>query len=156
MLIGKQYSKPDPPPLLRLRLMDAPPFTITGVDFTGSLNLKDNDGKLSKAYVCLFTCAFTRAVHLEIVSNLTEHSFIQAVRRFSSRKSLPKTLISDNATTFIAGSEELKRLCKSQTVKESLATRGIEWKFIPKRVPWFGGFWERLIALTTTSLRKVF
>ncbi|XP_076072041.1 uncharacterized protein LOC143043745 [Mytilus galloprovincialis] len=50
--------------------------------------------------------------------------------------------------------EELKRLCESATLKETLSIRGIEWKFIPKRAPWYGGFWERLIALTKTSLKK--
>lgn len=32
---------------------------------------------------------------------------------------------------------------------------GIQWKSIPKRTPWHGGFWERLIGLTKTVLRKV-
>ena len=31
----------------------------------------------------------------------------------------------------------------------------MEWKFIPKKAPWFGGFWERLIALTKNCLKKV-
>ena len=40
-------------------------------------------------------------------------------------------------------------------MSESLCTMGIQWKFIPKRAPWYGGFWERLIGLTKTALRKV-
>ena len=35
-----------------------------------------------------------------------------------------------------------------------LANRKVEWTFIPKRAPWFGGFYERLIGLTKTSLTK--
>lgn len=27
--------------------------------------------------------------------------------------------------------------------------------FIPKRVPWYGGFWEKLIGLTKNALQKV-
>lgn len=154
-VIGKPYRAPDPPPLPKMRLEDAPPFTVCGIDFTGALLVKNSDGTLAKAYICLFTCANTRALHLEVVPNLTENSFIQAFRRFASRKSLPRTLISDNATTFTAGSEELKRLCNSQTLKETLSSNGIEWKFIPKRAPWYGGFWERLIALTKTTLKKI-
>ena len=36
-----------------------------------------------------------------------------------------------------------------------LSVHGEEWKFIPKRAPWYGGFWERLIGLTKTNLKKV-
>ena len=152
---GKQYSTPDAPPLPKIRLQEAPPFTVTGVDYTGALLVRDGDGTLRKSYICLFTCATSRAVHLEVVPNLTEHSFIQAFRRFVSRKSLPRILVSDNATTFTAGSEEIRRLCSSEIVKEALSTHGVEWQFIPKRAPWYGGFWERLIGLTKTSLKKV-
>ncbi|XP_071153450.1 uncharacterized protein [Mytilus edulis] len=53
------------------------------------------------------------------------------------------------------GSAEIKRLCESDIVKDTLSTHGVEWRFIPKRAPWYGGFWERLIALTKTSLKKV-
>ncbi|XP_071123186.1 uncharacterized protein [Mytilus edulis] len=154
-VMGKSYNKPDPPPLPKIRVQEASPFTVTGVDYTGALYIKNSEGTLRKAYICLFTCASTRAVHLEVVPNLSEHSFIQAFRRFVSRKSLPKILVSDNATTFIAGSAEKKRLCESDIVKDTLSTHGVEWRFIPKRAPWYGGFWERLIALTKTSLKKV-
>ena len=151
---GRPYNAPTAPPLPKIRLTEAPPFTVTGVDYTGALLVRNDSGTLQKAYICLFTCASTRAVHLEVVPNLTEHSFVQAFRRFVSRKSLPRTLISDNATTFISGSEEIKRLCDSEYIQETLSKHGIEWKFIPKRAPWYGGFWERLIALTKTSLKK--
>ena len=52
-------------------------------------------GDENKVYVCLFTCAVSRAVHLEIVTDLSVETFLQAFRRFSSRKSLPKILVSD-------------------------------------------------------------
>ena len=45
--------------------------------------------------------------------------------------------------------------CESTTLKEKLAKQGVDWKFIPKRAPWYGGFWERLIGLTKTTLKKV-
>ena len=137
-VIGKPYIAPDPPPLPKIRLQEAPPFTATGLDFTGALQVKDKDKVLSKAYICLFTCAATRAIHLEVVANLTKESFLQAFRRFVSRKSLPRIVLTDNATTFVSASEEVKRLCNSVKIQEAFSIQGIDWQFIPKRAPWFG------------------
>ena len=110
---------------------------------------------LSNLYVCLFTCAVSRAVHLEIVIDLTHECFLQAFRRFTSRRSLPKVMISDNATTFLAAGEEQQSVLSSAALADNLARRGVEWRFIPKRAPWFGGFWERLIGLTKSALKRV-
>ena len=151
---GAPYKAPDPPPLPKLRVQQSDPFTTTGVDFTGALYVRGIEGE-NKVYICLFTCAVTRAVHLEVVTDLTEQSFIQAFRRFVNRKSLPHTMISDNASTYLAAADELKNLFQSTSLKETLGRQGVEWKFIPKRAPWFGGFWERLIGLTKNALKKV-
>lgn len=154
-VIGKPYLAPDPPPLPKSRVQDSPPFTVSGVDFAGPLNIRTSTGSGQKTYICLFTCAVTRAVHLEIVSDLSTDSFIQAFRRFASRKSLPQLMISDNATTFTAAATYLKRLSQNEEVAYTLGNKGITWQFIPKRAPWFGGFWERMIGLTKVSLKKI-
>ena len=151
---GKPYSTPDPPPLPKSRTQLAPPFTVTGVDFTGALYVRTKTGE-EKAYICLFTCANTRAIHLEIVSDLSEESFLQAFRRFVSRRSLPVTMISDNASTYLSAAGEIEQLVKSTTIQDTLKNRGTTWQFIPKRAPWYGGFWECLIGLTKMTLKKV-
>ncbi|XP_063435740.1 uncharacterized protein LOC134716663 [Mytilus trossulus] len=154
-VVGQPYAAPDPPPLPKIRLQEADPFTATGIDFTGALQVKDNENVIKKVYICLFTCASTRAIHLEVVTNLSEETFLQAFRRFSSRKSLPKVVMSDNGSTFVSASEDIKQLCNSKKLKETLSAQGIDWFFIPKRAPWFGGWWERLIGMTKTNLKKV-
>ena len=63
-------------------------------------------------------------------------------------------MISDNASTFLASSETLNDLFQSPSLKEQLSRQGVEWKFIPKRAPWYGGFWERLIGLTKRAIKK--
>ena len=151
---GKPYSKPDPPPLVKSRVNQTYPFVVTGVDFTGALYVRATEGE-RKVYLCLFTCVASRAIHLEIVTNLTVESFLQAFRRFAGRRSFPKLLLSDNASTYLAAAEELKYLFSSTDLSESLSRKGTEWKFIPKRAPWFGGFWERLIGLTKSTLKKI-
>ena len=136
-------------------MKEAPPFTITGVDFTGALRVRDKHGLEEKAYICLFTCANTRAIHLELVHDLSEEQFILAFRRFSSRRSVPKVMISDNATTFVSSAREIEKLTKSEAVLEELNNQGTQWTFIPKRAPWYGGFWERLVGVTKNCIRKV-
>ena len=104
-------------------------------------------------YICLFTCATSRAVHLEIVT-LSTATFLLAFRRFVARRSLPVVIMSDNATTYTSAAEELSKLMKSEEIATVLGQEGTVWKFIPKRAPWFGGYWERLIGLTKMAVKK--
>ena len=108
--MGKPYRAPDPPPLPKVRVAESPPFTVTGVDFTGALYVKTG-GQERKVYICLFTCAATRAVHLEVVSDLTVDTFLLAFRRFSSRKSLPRKMITGALYVKTGGQERKVYIC---------------------------------------------
>ena len=81
--------------------------------------------------------------------------FLLSFRRFASRRSLPHIMVSDNASTYQSAAEELLKLFKSQELSHSLSKQGVQWRFIPKRAPWYGGWWERLIGLTKSTLKKV-
>ena len=105
----------------------------------------------SRIEVCLFTCANTRAAHLEVVSDFSEDSFLQAFRQFTSRKSLPTTMISDNASTYLSAA---KKLVNSVKIHDTLKVQGTTRQFIPKCAPWYGG-WEHLIRLTKSTLKKI-
>ena len=102
----------------------------------------------------MFTYASTRAVHLELALNLTEEYFILAFSSFASRKSLPRITVSHNATTFCNASNHIHQLCQSNSSRENSGNLRTDWKFIPKRAPWFGGWCELLIGLTKTSVKK--
>ena len=152
---GKSYPAPERAPLPKDHLRDVALFTITGVDFTGALYVQNDHGE-SKVYICLFTCSTTRVVHLEVVADLTVETFLLAFRRFASRTSLPQIMISDNAYTYLSAAEELKEMLESKELETFIGRCGVMWKFIPKRVPWYGGYWERLIGLTKAALKRVF
>ena len=66
--------------------------------FFRSIRTKNNS--VVQVNLCLFTSVKTRAVHLKIIDDLTGQTFILAFRRFTSRRSLPKAMISDNCTTY--------------------------------------------------------
>ena len=138
------------------------PFTFTGLDFAGPLYVRSEGEKVSsqseetnKVFVCLFTCASTRAVHLELTQGLSVQSFLMAFRCFASRRGLPSMLISDNAKTFRSASKEIQALSRSQDVLGHLANNRVTWTFIMERAPWWGGFWERLIKLIKRCLKKI-
>ena len=78
-------------------------------------------------YVCLFTCGVSRAVHLEIVTDLSVETYLQALRRFAARRSLPRIMLSDNASTYEAAADELGHLFNSDRMGESLCALGIQW-----------------------------
>ncbi|XP_076384686.1 uncharacterized protein LOC143263817 [Megalopta genalis] len=128
-------SVPAPLPLDRIR--DAAVFEIVGVDFAGPVYLKGGQ----KAWICVFTCAIYRAMHLELVTSLSTPSFLMALRRHISRRGRPRIIYSDNGTNF----EEVARVA---------ATKQIEWKFNPPTAAWWGGFWERLIGILKRLLRR--
>ncbi|XP_006814449.1 uncharacterized protein LOC102809591 [Saccoglossus kowalevskii] len=153
---GTPYSKPIPAPLPTFRVQRSEPFSSIGIDYTGHLFVKDPINQaIVKVYICLFTCTITRAIHLELVRDLTTESFLLALRRFTSRRSTPNLIISDNASTFVSASHQLKEIIQNSTVQRYLSDQRIAWKFTPKRSPWCGGFFERMISITKTSLKKV-
>ena len=123
-LAGQPYTAPDPPPLVKARVQQSMPFEVTGIDFTGTLFVRGEQE--SKVYICLFTCAVTRAVHLKVATDLTVECFLQAFRCFSSRKSLPRLVLSDNGSTFLSAADELKALFSSlsQVPSQSLVWNG--------------------------------
>ena len=63
---GKPFPTPKEPHFPSGRVGEDPPFTNTGIDFAGPLYTASNQ----KVHVCLFTCACTRAVHLELIDSL--------------------------------------------------------------------------------------
>ena len=158
------------------RIIQTEPFEVIGVDFTGpllvyqgipkikkdpELNLKmlSYDGvPCKKMYICLYTCAVTRAVHLELTWDLTTESFINSFRRFTSTRGMVRVIYSDNAGTFTKAEKELKHyieLMKGKMFQEFLLKNSIEWKFILECSPWWGGFYERLMKNIKQPLKKI-
>ena len=89
---GKPFTAPPSPDLPTDRVYEGLPFTYTGIDFAEPLYVNsESPENRSKAYCCLFTCASTRAVHLELTDSLTVTSFLQAFRRFVSRRGLQQS-----------------------------------------------------------------
>lgn len=139
------------------------PFLSTGVDYGGPFLLKQSKGRCNKtykAYLCIFVCLATKAIHIEPVTELTTNAFISMFRRFVSRRGKPKNVYSDNGTNFIGAASKLielgKFLSKNHQLLSSITTNdNIHWHFNPAQSPHFGGLWESGIKSIKHHLRRV-
>ena len=145
------------------RLIPAPPFHTTGCDYAGPFLIKNKKGRgaaVSKCYISLFICFVTRAIHLELVSDLTTEAFIASLRRFIARRGKPKQIWSDNGTNFTGAKSELHLLGKflkdnNNALANEVQNEGISWSFIPSYSPHFGGLWEAGVKTVKYHLRRV-
>ena len=140
---GVPYTPLPAPDLLMERVSLDPPFSHTGLDFLGPLYIREgktqSEKSSNKVYICLFTCASTRAIHLELTPSLSVESFLRAFRRFASRRGVPVTLTSDNATTFKSASKDIRKITRSEEVLRYLTDNRITRNFIVEKGPWRGG-----------------
>ena len=63
-------------------------------------------------------------------------------------------IISDNATTFTATKKRIKTLLQNHKLNDYLVNQRTEWQFNLARAPWWGGFFERLMAIMKGLLSK--
>ena len=142
------------------RTNEAPPFTYCGVDMFGPFYIKQKRSTL-KHYGIIFTCLVSRAVHLESVTSMETDSFLQALRRFISRRGNIRTLRCDNGTNFVGAENELKRSLDEmddERIKEFLLESGTDWINWKKNTPaasHMGGVWERQIRTTRAILNSL-
>ena len=147
------------------RVNPTPPFSTTGIDYAGPFTLKREHTRkpvLVKSYLAIFVCFATKAVHLELVSDLTTDTFLVALRRFVSRRGLPTDIHSDNGTNFIGAKNDLAdlyRFLSAETTSSSIQayrlSNRINWHCIPERAPHFGGLWEAAVKSTKHHLHRV-
>ena len=97
------------------RTSPSPPFSVVGMDFAGPFQLKRGHTRkpvVVKAYVCLFICMATKAVHLELCDSLSTQDFMTVLWDFCNRRGLPQNIYSDNGSNFLGAKRELEQLQK--------------------------------------------
>lgn len=166
MICRRARSKPGnapSAPLPKNRIEESPPFSIIGVDYAGPLYIKgpryyETEKSLDKAYICLFTCAVTRALHLELVLSMTTEEFLLAFKRMVARRGKPTHIYSDNGKYFKRANKDLTKIWEilnNKKLLEYYGNEGISWQFIVERASWWGGFYERLVGSTKVVLKKI-
>ena len=147
------------------RTTPGPVFERVGIDYAGPFYIKYGSVRkptIVKAYACVFVSLSVKAVHLELVSDLTSEAFIACLRRFVARRGKPSLILSDHGTNFIGANRELKEFVdflKHQrtqgAISEFCSTQHMQWKFIPEHAPHFGGLWEAAVKSMKTHLKRI-
>lgn len=141
------------------RLTPSPPFTFVGVDTFGPWNVvarRTRGGQANqKRWAVIFTCLVCRAIHLEVIEELSSSSFINALKRFMSIRGPVRQFRSDRGTNFVGAVNELNIDSISvddPPVKNFLTKNQAIWIFNPPHASHFGGVWERMIGVTRRIL----
>jgi hypothetical protein len=136
------------------------PFTNAGVEYSGPFYVKHGRKRsktLVKCYVNLFACLFTKAYHLELVSELSTEAYIASFRRFIARQGLCNNIYSDNGTNFVGAEKELKKIIHQKESTERISNfapqQGINFHFIPPCSPHMGGIWKTGVKSMKFHLR---
>jgi len=83
---------------------------------------------------------------------------LMALDRFFNRRVLPRTVYSDNASTFHAARRKPAEICtisKDPQTSHYFAHRNITWKYITSWTAWLGEWSERMIGTTKRCIRKI-
>jgi hypothetical protein len=95
-----------------------------------------------KSYIALFICLSTKAIHLELVPDLSTEAYIAALRRFIARRGICNNIYSDNDTNFVGAEKEIRKLILQKESVESISNyasqQGISFRFVPQRFPSHG------------------
>ncbi|XP_070070047.1 uncharacterized protein [Drosophila takahashii] len=105
------------------RLLGERPFFVTGVDFCGPFmtSYKIRSKSPYKTYASIFVCFTSKAIHIELVTDLTTNSFLSCIRRFIARRGLPRRIVCDNATNFVGAASKLMEFKRAVLSQESIS-----------------------------------
>ncbi|EFO96401.1 hypothetical protein CRE_14524 [Caenorhabditis remanei] len=156
------FKYPDMVDLPEHRVKETAPFQHTGLDYFGPMSYRKEDNTVASCWGCLFICATTRLVHIQLIVRPDTSCFLKAFQRFVSLCGKPNAIVSDNAPHFILTDKILQDIAETTTkncnfnneVKKFLGDAKIEWKFITPYAPWQGGMYERMMRSIKQSMFK--
>ncbi|KAL0147688.1 hypothetical protein M9458_056997 [Cirrhinus mrigala] len=134
----------------------SPPFTYCGMDCFGPFYAKQ--GRKEYKRYCLFTCLCSRAVHIEMLEDMTADAFINALCCFIAIWGAVRQIRSDQGTNFVGAKSELKNALKEmskETVAAYLATQQCDFRLNAPSSSHAGGIWERQIRTVKSVMSSV-
>ncbi len=136
------------------RLEPSPPFTYSGMDCFGPF-VTTEGRKQHKRYGLLFTCFCSRAIHIELLEDLSTDTFINALRCFISIRGEVRQIQCDQGTNFVGAKNEFKTaLSELDTHRLStyLSQKQCDFVMNAPHSSHAGGVWERQIRTVRSVL----
>ncbi|XP_062583635.1 uncharacterized protein LOC134245360 [Saccostrea cucullata] len=141
------------------QIQPCPSFTYIGLDTFGpwTIATRRTRGGVSnsKRWSVLFTCLYKRAIHIEVIEELSSSSFINCLRRFISLRGNVKEIRSDRGSNFVGAIDDLDVKVinvEDKPVREFLLDQKVTWIFNPPHSSHMGGVWERMIGIARRIL----
>lgn len=132
------------------------PFKHVGVDFTKHWWVKvKGSTQAQKMFIIIYVCLNIRAIHLDLISDMSTDSFIKSFQRFVCRFGVPDVVYSDNAKSFIQGMKTFEAFVTSENGQEFLRQNQIVHRRVSLYSPWTVSLWERLLRVVKDCLVKV-
>jgi transposase InsO family protein len=134
------------------------PFLKCSVDYAGPVMVSDRKGRgcnLIKTYLCIFVCLAVKAIHIELVTDLSKEAYIAALNRFVARRGKPQSILYDNGTNFVVTSNELKRFLHDANIAFEIEQQGIKFDFTPPYSPHFNSIAEVAVRSTKYHLKRM-
>lgn len=135
------------------RMEMTPPFTYCGIDCFGPFYVKEARKELKK-YGLIFTCMCSRAIHIEMLDDLTTDAFINALRIFIAIRGHVRQLRCDQGTNFVGARGEFMNAMKRLN-PEQLKEYGCEFIMNFPSSSHMGGVWERQIRTIRSVLTTI-
>ena len=139
------------------RTEPTPPFTHVGVDLFEPFVVKDRRTEI-KRWGVIFTCLYSRAIHLELIDDLSTDSFINTLRCFQAIRGPVRTLFCDQGTNFIGTKNKLDKEMKeidNENLRNYILENKLEFKFNTPSASHRGGIWERQIRTVRSILNNI-
>lgn len=100
----------------------------------------------------------TKAMHIELVEDLTTEAFIAVLKRFIAWRGKIKNMYVDNGRNFVGADRELQQILETEDFKKSIhgfaTNEKIEWHFIPPRSSYYGEIWESAVHSMKLHLKR--
>jgi len=146
-------------PLVSLK--PAPVFNYTQLDLLGPFKVRGEVNKRStgKAWICLFVCMASKAIHLEIICGYATDNFLLGLQNFCNLRGWPEKIYSDPGSQLVGAARELKDAwaeMNTDEIKGACLAHKTEWKFSPGDSPHYQGVSESLIRTVKRAVEAIY